>query len=185
MPNIMKKMSFEERLVDSSRFRKAYARIPVVVIYKNEKYKKFIIPPDVTIGMFRLILRKKLLLPSSVGTFIYIGGNTLTSSVDVISVLDSQYKDPDGFLYLEARHTRKDLKIVKMYISEIFNESCSLNILELICDYMIPCDELITEIEKIYAYRHTNKYKIITMLEKLSDKIDNLEKKVDAIYNII
>ncbi len=80
-------------------------RIPVIVkksprsdvpdIDKN----KFLVQPELTMGQFIYIVRRRLALPASKALFMFVGGALPTTST-LMSQLYAAYKAPDGFLYM-------------------------------------------------------------------------------------
>lgn len=104
--NYQKKFTFEQRVEGSQAVLKKYPdRIPVIV----EKYTKsqipdidrtkFLVPHDLTMGQFLLVIRKRIKLQPEEAIFVFIN-NILPPVSETIGNLYQQYKDKDGFLYI-------------------------------------------------------------------------------------
>jgi GABA(A) receptor-associated protein len=101
-----KKFSFEVRQQGSEAVLKKYPdRIPIIV----EKYEKsdipdidktkFLVPRDLTMGQFLLVIRKRIKLQPEQAIFTFIN-NTLPPVHETMENLYNQMKDKDGFLYV-------------------------------------------------------------------------------------
>lgn len=106
MSDFKKKYTFEKRYDESKRILIKYpTRIPVIV----EKIKssdiddidkrKFLVPDEMTVGQFIFIIRKRVKLTPHQAIFIFVGNN-LPPTASLISELYKNYKDEDGFLYI-------------------------------------------------------------------------------------
>jgi GABA(A) receptor-associated protein len=103
-----RKFTFEKRQEEASRIKLKYpTRIPIIleknIICKTidaiDK-KKFLVPGDLTMGQFQYVVRKRLNAVSrEQGLFFFIN-NTMIPTTENMSVLYSQYKNEDGFLYI-------------------------------------------------------------------------------------
>ena len=100
--------SFDKRLEESNRIIKKYGdRIPVICEPTNPKDVnlpkidkcKFLVPTNLSIGHFILILRSKMKLSSEKAIFLFVG-NTIPQGTETIDVIYNRFKDPDGFLYI-------------------------------------------------------------------------------------
>ena len=101
-----KKYNFEERANESQRIMQTYpGRIPIVC-EKNERSKntpnidktKYLLPPDLTVGQFMYVIRKRLTLNPTNAIFLFVN-NCIPPSSIAVSELYEMYKDQDGFLY--------------------------------------------------------------------------------------
>lgn len=98
--------TFDERKIQSTAVMKKHpGRVPVYV-YKNKNSKfddikkhKFLVPVDITVGQFIIIVRKNLQLKSDQAIFVFVNG-VLPPTSALISAVYKQHADPDGFLYV-------------------------------------------------------------------------------------
>ena len=97
---------FESRLKESIRIRTLYPdRIPVIC-EKNlgsnasdiDKHK-YLVPSDMQIYNFVLVVRKRMRINSSDSIFLFVGGNIPSSNSTFLELYD-KYKNPDGYLYI-------------------------------------------------------------------------------------
>lgn len=101
--------SFEKRKTESERILAKYPdRIPIIVEKFNGKNdsklddinkKKFLAPPDITIGQFMYIIRNRLKLTEDKALFIFIN-KTLPATAATLNTIYENNKDDDGFLYV-------------------------------------------------------------------------------------
>ena len=95
------------RVAEATRIREKFpGRIPVIVeraardkgltqIDKN----KFLVPPDLTLGQFVFVVRKRITLPAERALFVFCG-NSLPTTGSLMRELYIRHSDPDGFLYM-------------------------------------------------------------------------------------
>lgn len=100
--------SFETRKQEVENIRKKFpSKIPVVV----ERYQrevnlpimdktKFLVPPELTIMTFSLIIRNRLRVPSSRAFYFVVNNQSLASTSRTIAEIYKEHKDEDGFLYM-------------------------------------------------------------------------------------
>lgn len=76
-------------------------RIPVIVLYdkKNDIFKdlkknRFIVPNDLTIGQFMMVIRKQLKVNSATGLYLFFN-DTLANSSSLMCTVDDKYKDKE------------------------------------------------------------------------------------------
>ena len=94
--NKFKKLnSYEERLYQSTSIMKKYPdRIPVI-IQKDKKLKT----PDIDKNQLLFTIRNRIKLDKNQAIFLF-NENIVLKSSDSISYIYDQYKDEDGFLYI-------------------------------------------------------------------------------------
>jgi GABA(A) receptor-associated protein len=99
--------TFTQRKEQSERILSKYPeRIPVICEKSNRSKileldkKKYLVPGDFTCGQFVYIIRKRLSLPAEKAIFLYIG-NCIPPSASCLLDVYNQYKDQDGFLYIQ------------------------------------------------------------------------------------
>jgi GABA(A) receptor-associated protein len=98
--------SIEKRMKEASRILEKFPdRIPVICepsekskYFKMEK-TKFLVPKDLSIYQFIMIVRGRLKLHASVALF-FIVGDVVASSTASFNQLYYEHADQDGFLYL-------------------------------------------------------------------------------------
>lgn len=101
------KHSNEKRQKESNRIREKYPdRIPVIVEKSDSSLPdldktKYLVPVDLTVGQFILVIRKRLTLDSSVGLFLFFNNSIMANCSTLMSDCYYEYKDPDGFLYIK------------------------------------------------------------------------------------
>ena len=61
--------------------------------------KKYLVPPDLTMGQFMYVIRKRMKLPSEKALFLLTNGKMSNSSC-LVSHVYHENKDTDGFLYV-------------------------------------------------------------------------------------
>jgi|UniRef100_A0A6C0GZC3 GABA(A) receptor-associated protein len=102
------KLTFEQRLNESINIRnRFYGRIPVIVEVALNASRdlpiidksKFLVPGDLTLGQFIFIIRRRLVLPSEKALFVFVNNNLPLTS-DLMREIYGNYRDNDGFLYL-------------------------------------------------------------------------------------
>jgi len=100
--------SFDDRLRESTRIINMYPdRIPIIC-ERFEKAsrdcpfidkKKYLIPPDLTVGQFIHIIRNRLNFPREKALFLFID-EIIPYTSQQISSYYHIYREPDGFLYI-------------------------------------------------------------------------------------
>lgn len=100
--------SFEIRKLEVDNIRKKFPnKIPVVV----ERYQrevnlpimdktKFLVPNELTIMNFAIIIKNRLRVPSSRAFYFVVNNQSLASTSKTISELYKEHRDEDGFLYM-------------------------------------------------------------------------------------
>jgi len=97
---------FDKRKQEAERIRSKYPdRIPVIV-EKAEKNditdidkKKYLVPGDLTVGLFVYVIRKRIKLSPEKAIFIFVN-NVLPPTAALMSSVYDEQKDEDGFLYV-------------------------------------------------------------------------------------
>lgn len=99
--------TFEVRSEESSRIMSKYSDKLPVICEKSKNSSdipnidkiKYLVPMDLTVSQFLYVIRNRMKLSAEKAIFLFVGGTIPTNSA-LISQIYSQYKDPDGFLYL-------------------------------------------------------------------------------------
>ena len=98
--------TLQQRLEESYKIKNKYPdRVPVIC-EKNPgsgldmlDKRKYLVPNDLTATQFLFIIRKRLKLASEKGIFLFVN-NMIAPSTHTMIELYNQYKDEDGFLYM-------------------------------------------------------------------------------------
>jgi GABA(A) receptor-associated protein len=101
--------SIQDRRAACARVRDTHPdRVPVVceradgsTIPELDK-SKFLVPPDVTVGQFIVILRSRVHVPPVQAIFVFIGDIVPPNGM-YLADLYAKHKDADGFLYMKYR----------------------------------------------------------------------------------
>ncbi|XP_016397023.1 microtubule-associated proteins 1A/1B light chain 3C [Sinocyclocheilus rhinocerous] len=82
-------------------------KLPVIVErYLREKKlplldkTKFLVPHELTLGQFLSLLRNKIVLEASQALHLLISGKNMSCLSASMGEVYSQFRDPDGFLYI-------------------------------------------------------------------------------------
>ena len=102
-----KEFTLAQRRMESSRVLTKYPdRIPIICERSTKSKlgtldkKKYLVPVDLTTGQFVFIIRRRLQLPAEKAIFLFTGPVIPPSNARV-QELYQQYKDKDGFLYIQ------------------------------------------------------------------------------------
>lgn len=98
-------LTFDEREKMSSSIRQKYAdRVPIIILPTKivmNKYK-FLAPNDITIHQLLYSIRKSMVdIKPTEAIFIFIN-NTIPNGSLLISEIDKEYMDKDGFVYISV-----------------------------------------------------------------------------------
>lgn len=103
-----KECSLEKRKELSEKIRNAHPdRVPVIVekhikskTLPNLSKRKFLAPGDLTFAQFLMSVREHIRTNSSEAIFWSVGDKSMSSNSKFMDQIYSQYKDEDGFLYV-------------------------------------------------------------------------------------
>jgi GABA(A) receptor-associated protein len=98
---------FEHRRAEAAGIRIKYPeRVPVIIeklpgsqVNGLDK-RKFLIPSDISISQLCWIIRKRIRLESEKALFLFVGKTIPSTSASVGEIYD-EFKDEDGFLYVQ------------------------------------------------------------------------------------
>jgi len=95
---------FINRQNEANRVLEKYPdRVPVIVYRGKCNYfidkEKYLVPNDMKMGEFMVIIRKRLKLFKEEALFLFVG-NTIPSNSKQLDEVYELYKDNDGFLYV-------------------------------------------------------------------------------------
>lgn len=99
--------SIKDRIYEAKRIRHKFPdRVPIICQRQHNSFSlplinknKFLVPHDMTVSQFILLLRNKMTLDHSVAIILYVQ-NTIPSPQQFFSSLYEQFGDIDGFLYI-------------------------------------------------------------------------------------
>lgn len=100
--------SFEARKLEVENIRKKFpTKIPVVVErYQREVHlpvmdkTKFLVPQELTIMNFAIIIKNRLRIPTSRAFYFVINNQSMASTSKTVAEIYKEHKDDDGFLYM-------------------------------------------------------------------------------------
>lgn len=102
-----KTFSIDHRKKESQKMLTKYGdRIPIIVEKSSKcnlkavSKNKFLVPHNLTLAQFLVILRKRIDLNPTETLFLFINDSILAPTSDSIISLYEEYKDEDNFLYL-------------------------------------------------------------------------------------
>lgn len=108
MKPFKQRRSFEARKLEVENIRKKFpSKIPVVV----ERYQretslpimdktKFLVPQELTMLNFAIIIKNRLRIPTSRAFYFVINNQSIASTSKTISEVYKEHRDEDGFLYM-------------------------------------------------------------------------------------
>ena len=93
-----------ERIEEAKRVLERYPnKVPIIVISKKPLIidkEKYLVPKELTIGQFLLIIRKRMRIRAEESLFIFCRNNTIPPISAMISDIYASHQDTDKFLYL-------------------------------------------------------------------------------------
>jgi len=102
-----KTYDLKKRKSESSRIREKYTNKIPIIVTKDDKCtlgqiskSKYLVPEDITLGQFSLIIRKRIEIKESDALFFFINGSTIPPISNSMVSLYEDYKDDDGFMYM-------------------------------------------------------------------------------------
>lgn len=99
-----KKQSLETRQKNSRSILDKYENRKPLIITDEKKNIYKILPQDShTVSIILIPLRKKMKIHSTDSIYLFINSKIIPNSTDKILDLYNEYKDEDGFLYMDVR----------------------------------------------------------------------------------
>lgn len=100
--------TLEQRAKEAQRVRAKYPDLVPVICERvknselpNTTRRKYLVPQSLTMGQFMYVLRRRINLDANRAMFLFLEGNTLAPTAELVSSLYESHKDDDGFLYME------------------------------------------------------------------------------------
>lgn len=108
MEKLHKSKTFEQRLEESTKIRIKYPNRVCVYLERLESSltvpdidkHKYLVPNDITMAQFIIIVRKRLNISPKKALFFYINNTIIPGNTRMIDVND-KYKESDGFIYIK------------------------------------------------------------------------------------
>jgi GABA(A) receptor-associated protein len=96
------KYTLKQRIEESQKVLRKYPdRIPVIVETHTKEIvldkQKYLVPTDLTVGMFLFVLRKRINLRPEEGIFLF-ADNTLMNTGALMSTVYAKHRDESNFL---------------------------------------------------------------------------------------
>ena len=99
--------SYEKRHREAIRINTKYPELIPVICEKHGNSdvpeidrRKYLVPPDLTMGQFIYVVRKRIKISSQKSIFMFINNNKLVPTSNLLSNIYKEHKDNDGFLYI-------------------------------------------------------------------------------------
>jgi len=101
------RIPFERRKSEGTKARERRPDLVPVILEKGHREQigdlpnhKFLVPCDMTLADFQLLIRKRIRLSEENALFLFIRGNTLISMSHTMKSIYEQYHEDDFFLYM-------------------------------------------------------------------------------------
>ena len=99
---------FQYRLKESQRIKSKYRdRIPIICEKATAQHSlpnidkhKYLVPHELTAGQFIAIIRQRMNLTANEAIFLFVNNKIISTNSNMKQVYE-QFKDPDGFLYVQ------------------------------------------------------------------------------------
>lgn len=99
--------TFELRQKEAQRVRSKYPDLVPVICERvknselpNTMRRKYLVPQSLTMGQFMYVLRRRINLDANRAMFLFLNGDTLAPTAELVSAMYETHKDEDGFLYM-------------------------------------------------------------------------------------
>lgn len=99
------KISFEKRKEHSNNILKRYEdRKPVIITNSdNNTHYKFLMLNNHTISTLLITLKKRLDIHPEDSIYVFVNKSIIPTPINTIIELYNEYKDEDGYLYMDVR----------------------------------------------------------------------------------
>lgn len=103
-----KEKTLDQRKCECERVRSKYPDlIPVICErYHGSKMlpqstrRKYLVPPDITVGQFQYVIRKRIQLAPDQALFVFVNDTVMCPTMSTLSEMFKMHKNEDGFLYM-------------------------------------------------------------------------------------
>lgn len=100
--------SFDKRKAESERIRAKYPDLIPVICERHignttlpqSTRRKYLVPPDITMGQFLYVIRKRIELLPDQALYVFVKGTVMCPTMTSVSEAYRMHRDPDGFLYM-------------------------------------------------------------------------------------
>ena len=102
------KFTIDDRMEQARNVMGKYPnRVPIIINTTDKNLpnidkSKYLVPRDITMGQFIYVIRKRIELAPEQAIFLFVN-NTLPPTASTMEQIYNEYKDEDGFLYIEYR----------------------------------------------------------------------------------
>ena len=100
--------TIEQRTIEAKRVRSKYPDLVPVICERvsnsdlpHTTRRKYLVPQSLTMGQFMYVLRRRINLDANRAMFLFLEGNTLAPTSELVSKLYENHKDEDGFMYMQ------------------------------------------------------------------------------------
>lgn len=100
--------TIEQRTTEAKRVRSKYPDLVPVICERvansdlpHTTRRKYLVPQSLTMGQFMYVLRRRINLDANRAMFLFLEGNTLAPTSELVSKLYENHKDEDGFMYMQ------------------------------------------------------------------------------------
>jgi GABA(A) receptor-associated protein len=100
--------TIEQRTKEAKRVRTKYPDLVPVICERvansdlpHTMRRKYLVPQSLTMGQFMYVLRRRINLDANRAMFLFLEGNTLAPTSELVSQLYETHKDEDGFMYMQ------------------------------------------------------------------------------------
>ena len=101
-------LPFEDRCCETRRILQKYPeRVPIICEKATAQHslpnidkQKYLVPHELTAGQFIAIIRQRMNLTANEAIFLFVNNKIISTNSNMKQVYE-QFKDPDGFLYVQ------------------------------------------------------------------------------------
>ena len=103
-----KEKAFDKRKVESERVRTKYPDLIPVICERHStnnnlpqsSRRKYLVPPDITMGQFKYVIRKRIQLLPDQALFVFVNETVMCPTMTTMAEAYREHMDEDGFLYM-------------------------------------------------------------------------------------
>lgn len=100
--------TFDTRKAESERIRTKYPDLIPVICERHpgnttlpeSTRRKYLVPPDITMGQFKYVIRKRIELLPDQALFVFVDSKVMSPTMATLSEVYREHSDDDGFLYM-------------------------------------------------------------------------------------
>ena len=103
-----KEKPFDKRKIESERVRTKYPDLIPVICERHStnnnlpqsSRRKYLVPPDITMGQFKYVIRKRIQLLPDQALFVFVNETVMCPTMTTMAEAYREHMDEDGFLYM-------------------------------------------------------------------------------------